>query len=280
MTKIAWVTDSTCGLDQTFAKKNDIFIIPLHVIVNGVSYREDIDLSKEAFYEKLKVHGEGAKTSQPAFGDFVSLYEQLQKDYDMVIAIHASSKLTGTYQSSVAASDMYDIPVHVVDSKIGDFALGQMIKKGIKLADQGLAVDEIVRKLQSYPSNAQMYLMPQSFEQMRRSGRVSAAQSLFASLLKLHLILGFEDGKVVVKDKVRIKKRAKLQMFHLLEEAMETYRLKEICISHAGVIEQANQWKTEITEKYSELKVHVQTLVPVAGVHTGHGTMCISWLRD
>ncbi len=69
-------------------------------------------------------------------------------------------------------------------------------------------------------------------------------------------------------------------MFHLIDEAMNAYSLKEICILHGGVIDQAQQWKSELEQLYQELKIQIQTLVPVAGVHTGHGTMCVAWLRD
>ncbi|WP_066191873.1 MULTISPECIES: DegV family protein [Gracilibacillus] len=280
MTKVAWVTDSSCGLDATFAEENNIFIIPLNVVIDGKAYKEEVDLSKEEIYELLLQHGEGAKTSQPVFGDFTDLYERLEKEYDVVIAIHASSKLTGTYQSSAAAANMSSLPVTVIDSQIGDFALGQMIRHGVSMAKQGADVAEIVEYLKGCPNRAQMYLMPQSFEQLRRSGRVSAAQTLFASLLNIHLILGFDEGKVVVKDKVRSKKKAKRHMFQLLAEAMQEHQLKEICILHAGVKEKAHQWKDEIGSLYQGLKIQVQTLVPVAGVHTGHGTLCLAWLRN
>ncbi|MDX8045678.1 DegV family protein [Gracilibacillus sp. S3-1-1] len=280
MKKIAWITDSSCGLDKEFAEQHDIFILPLNVVVGGKSYREDVDLTKDEFYELLQAHNDDAKTSQPAYGDFVTLYERLKEEYDVGIAIHASSQLTGTYQSSLSAAEMVGFDVEVIDSKIGDFALGQMMKNGIRMEQEGKSVEEIVGKLRSYPELAQMYLMPQSFEQMRKSGRVSTTQSLFATLLNIHLILGFDNGKVVVKDKVRIKKRAKRKMFQLLDDAMEKYHLKEICILHAGVMDQAHKWKDEIEKLHEELKVNIQTLVPVAGVHTGHGTMCLAWLRE
>ncbi|MGN8644711.1 DegV family protein [Gracilibacillus sp. HCP3S3_G5_1] len=280
MKKIAWITDSSCGLDKEFAEQHNIFIIPLNVIINGKAYKEEVDLTKEEFYQLLKEHGDDAKTSQPAYGDFITLYERLKEEYDCGIAIHASSQLTGTYQSSISASEMIGFEVEVIDSKIGDFALGKMIKNGIQMEQEGKSFNEIVQKLRSYPEFAQMYLMPQSFDQLRKSGRVSAAQSIFASLLNIHLILGFDDGKVIVKDKVRIKKRAKRKMFQLLEDAMEKYHLKEICILHAGVKDQAYKWKDEIEKLHTELQVNIQTLVPVAGVHTGYGTMCLAWLRD
>jgi DegV family protein with EDD domain len=278
--RIAWITDSSSGLSKEFAERNDVYILPLNVIIDGKTYKEDVDLSKEDFYSILKTHGDNAKTSQPAYGDFIELYEKLKEEYDVGIALHASSQLTGTYQSSISASEMVGFPVEVIDSKIGDYALGKMIENGINMVERGLEYEEVVKELYTYPEKAQMYLMPQSFEQLRKSGRVSTAQSIFASLLKIHLILGFDNGKVVVKDKVRIKKRTKQRMFQLLDEAMETYRLKEICILHAGVKDHAQQWKEEIEKKHVELKIKIQTLVPVAGVHTGHGTLCFSWLRD
>lgn len=278
--KIAWITDSSSGLSKEFAAKNNVFVLPLNVIIDGKTYREDVDITKDEFYQLLQSHGNNAKTSQPAFGDFVSLYEKLKEEYDAGIAIHASSQLTGTYSSSVSASEMADFPVEVIDSKIGDYALGKMIQNGIDMVNEGKEYDQVVSKLRTLPELAQMYLMPQNFEQLRKSGRVSTAQSIFASLLNIHLILGFDDGKVVVKDKVRIKKRAKQKMFQILDDAMEKYHLKELCIQHAGVKEHAMQWKEEIERKHQSLKVKIQTLVPVAGVHTGHGTLCISWLRD
>src|SRR5699024_12334288 len=68
--------------------------------------------------------------SQPAFGEFINLYEKLKKEYDYGIAIHASSELTGTYKSSINASKQVGFPVEVIDSKIGAYALGKMISNG------------------------------------------------------------------------------------------------------------------------------------------------------
>ncbi|GAE94634.1 DegV family protein [Gracilibacillus boraciitolerans JCM 21714] len=172
------------------------------MIINGKTYREEVDLSKDELYELLKEHGNDAKTSQPAYGDFITLYERLKEEYDVGIAIHASSQLTGTYQSSISASEMVGFDVEVIDSKIGDYALGKMIQTGVQMVKEQKPFDEIVSKLRTLPDYAQMYLMSQSFEQLRKSGRVSTAQSMFASLLNIHLILGFVNGKVVVKDKV------------------------------------------------------------------------------
>src|SRR5690625_365229 len=179
MKKFAWITDSTCGLSEEYIKKHNIFVLPLSVVVNNISYKEDIDITKDQFYEKLLDHGDGAKTSQPSFGDFIKLFEKLRKTYECGIALHASSELTGTYQSSKNASHQTGFPVEVIDSKIGAYALGKMIRNGLQLAKEGLSYEKIVSKLKILPQKTEMYLLPSSLDQLKRSGRVSTPQAIF-----------------------------------------------------------------------------------------------------
>ena len=280
MPKLAWITDSTSGLSQEFIEENNIYVLPLNVIVNDISYKEDVDITKDQFYEKLKVHGEGATTSQPAFGEFMSLYERLKKDYDYGIAIHASSALTGTYESSINASRQTGFPVEVIDSKIGAYALGKMVRNGIELEKQGKTYEEIITRLKSYPEQTEMYLLPASLNQLKRSGRVSTTQAVFASLLNINLLLRFENGKVIVEEKIRTKRRAERRLYKIISDAIEKHHLEEISVMHAGVKERVQKWKKELEEIHKQMKVKIETLVPVAGVHTGYGTMAVSWLIE
>lgn len=279
MKKIAWITDSTCGLSQDFIDQHNIFVLPMIVIINNISYREDIDITKDEIYQLLQQYGEGAKTSQPPFGEFVELYKRLKGEYEVGIALHASSQLTGTYQSSMSAAKMEDFQVEVIDSKIGSYALGKMIKKGIQMEQEGKSYDEIVRALKTYPDQTEMYLLPKSLEQLKRSGRVSTTQAVFANLLKINLILQFDNGKVIVEEKIRSQKKAVQHLFQKIEEVYRSGRVDEIGIMHAGAKELAEQWKDELKYLYENLKIKVEPLVPVAGIHTGHGTMAISWLK-
>lgn len=280
MKKIAWITDSTCGLPESFIKENDIYVLPLSVIVNGKSYKEDIEITKEAFYEKLKIHGEGAKTSQPAYGDFIELYERLKEEYERGIAIHASSALTGTYNSSINAAQHTGFSVAVIDSKIGAYALGKMIRNGIELEKAGKTYDEILSVMKTYPDKTEMYLLPASLDQLKRSGRVSTPQAILASILNINIMLRFENGKVLVEERIRTKVKAKKRFFQIISDAVEKHRLNEICVMHAGVKEVAQTWIEELQRLHEQLVIKSEPLVPVAGVHTGYGTMAVSWLYN
>src|SRR5699024_2361443 len=155
-----------------------------------------------------------------------------------------------------------------------------MITRGLDLAREGKSYEEIVAYIRTLPEKAEMFLLPASFSQLKRSGRVSTTQAIFASLLNINVILGFDNGKVIVEERIRTKKRAKKRMFEMIDQAVQKYQLKEMSVMHAGLLDTANLWKEEIEKFHKQIKVKVESLVPVAGVHTGFGTMAISWLCD
>ena len=53
MNKIAIVTDSNSGITQLEAEKIGIFVIPMPFYIDGEFYLEGVNLTQEAFYEKL-----------------------------------------------------------------------------------------------------------------------------------------------------------------------------------------------------------------------------------
>lgn len=77
--KIAWITDSTSSLDGNFIKQNNVFVVPLGIIFGNESFKENVDITTDEFYAKLKTAKELPKTSQPVIGEFLELYENLKK---------------------------------------------------------------------------------------------------------------------------------------------------------------------------------------------------------
>ena len=96
MKKIAWITDSTCYIEPDFAKENHIFVVPMSVTFENEQFRDGIDITEEEFYQKLTSSPQLPKSSQPQIGELVQLYEALKNEYELGIAIHVSSELSGT----------------------------------------------------------------------------------------------------------------------------------------------------------------------------------------
>ncbi|MDE6790134.1 MAG: DegV family protein, partial [Clostridia bacterium] len=84
--KIAIVTDSNSGITQDEAKELGIFVVPMPVLIDGEQYFEDLTLTQEQFYEKLKSDSQ-VSTSQPSAFDVGELWNKILKDYDKIIHI-------------------------------------------------------------------------------------------------------------------------------------------------------------------------------------------------
>ena len=114
MAKIAIVTDSNSGITQAEGKKIGIYVLPMPFMIDEVTYYEDIDLTQEQFYEKLK-SGANIATSQPSPDSVTSLWDKLLQEYDEIVHIPMSSGLSGSCQSAMAFAADYDGRVQVVN---------------------------------------------------------------------------------------------------------------------------------------------------------------------
>ncbi|WP_174730327.1 DegV family protein [Mesobacillus harenae] len=275
---IAWITDSTASLSEEFIKNNHIYVVPLSIIFGEKSFREGIDIKEESFYQMLAESKQLPKTSQPAIGEFVELFKELKEKYKHAIAVHASSSLTGTYQGSLTASSMVEYDVDVIDSKIGSYPLGRMVERGIELQKQGKTYEEIVSYLRTLPDKARLVMSPGSLEQLHKGGRLSTTQVFIGSLIKLKLIVQFDDGKVVLFDKIRTEKKVKERLFNIFKEA--SHLVKEASVIHANIKETAEEWRSELQTLYPHISFTTTMFSPVPGTHTGQGTIGLAWINE
>lgn len=276
--KVAWLTDTASGC--IIDAHEDIFVVPMGVILNDQHYQDQAELSIEDFYKLLQQYGDGAKTTQPNFQALHDMYDHIESlGYTHVIAIHPSSELTGSFQNSVKASQESSLTCAVIDSRIGSYPMKAMINKGMGLFEEGLSFDAVVEQLKVYTEDAMLFVQPKNLNQMKKSGRVSKTQSIMAGLLNIQLILKFEDGKVYPIEKVRTKKKVIEAMKTCVAQALENSSPEEICVVYAGDRSEADLYIDWLKSTYPQSKIVDEILVPVAGVHLGYGTVGISWIN-
>ncbi|MCL6571810.1 MAG: DegV family protein [Bacillus sp. (in: Bacteria)] len=277
--KIAWITDTTASLNKEFIEEYHIHVVPLHVVINQESYKETIDITQKEFYERMQDEEGTFQTSQPSVGEFVELYTKLKEDYDYGIAIHASSILSGTYQTSVMAAEMADFKLFAIDSLTGSYPLSFLMKKGVELVEQGLEGNEVVAHLNAIRDNTRLYLIPSNLDQLHKSGRVSGSQKILASLFNIKPILAIE-GTAKIVDKVRTEKRAIAWLINKLTEDLKTRSVNKVAIVHANDMKRATALEKLVNDTFPTIKTELMMLITVAGVHTGVGTAGLSWVLE
>ncbi|MEO4052384.1 DegV family protein [Solibacillus sp. CAU 1738] len=279
--KIAWVTDTAALLTKEFIQQHNVHVLPLNIVFEEGSLRETVDMTNDEFYEKLRAAKVHPKTSQPAFGEHVALYEKLkQEGYDCAIAVHTSVQLSGTYVSAFMASEQAGFKCYPIDSKIGSFPMMKMLEVGMQLANGGKEVEEIVQELENMTERSELAFIPASLAQLNKSGRVSGTAALLSQLLNIKLVISFDNGYCKMIDKVRSDKRAKKYVENLLDEARKKSDVSEVAVIHCNNEEGAKEWLQRLQQQYADIKFMVLPLSACVGVHAGEGTLGLSWVRN
>lgn len=277
--KTAVVTDSTAYITKEIRDKWNIHMIPLNVIFGNEVYQEEVDITAEQFYQKVK-EKELPTTSQPPIGQFVQLFERLAKDYDAVISIHLSSGISGTFAGAVTASRMVEhIKVYPFDTETSCMPQGLYAIEAAKMALNDEAGDKILSRLEELKKTARAYFMADDLSHLQRGGRLSNAQAIIGSLLQVKPLLHFEDKVIVPFEKIRTRKKAMKRIVDLLGEDAASGASYQAVVIHANHEEEALDWKSDLETLYPNVEFTISYFGPVIGTHLGEGAMGLGWMK-
>ena len=202
--KVAVMTDSNSGLRQVEGKELGITIVPMPFMIDGEEYFEDINLTQEMFYEKLKSDA-NVSTSQPAIGVIMSTWDDLLTEYDQIVYIPMSSALSKSYESAARLAETeYKGKVFVVDNKRISVTQKASVFQAMELAKQGLSAEEIHDKLIETSMHASIYIMVDTLKYLKKGGRITPAAAAVGGVLKIKPVLKIAGEKL---DKYRMMNR-------------------------------------------------------------------------
>ena len=274
--KIAVMTDSTAYIPEDVRKEHNIHLVPLSVVFGEESYREEIDITTEEFYEKMRNAKELPTTSQPSIGVVTEKLEELAKEYDAVVSIHLSSGISGTYQAVVSAGEMVDsIKVYAYDSELSCMAQGFYTIEAAEMAKAGKSVEEILARLDEMKQSMRAYFMVDDLTNLHKGGRLSGARALVGGLLQIKPVLHFVDKKIVPFEKIRTRKKAIQRIFGMLEEDAAKGKNLRVVFIHGNDEPSAKELQEKFLEKYPETETYISYFGPVIGTHLGEGALGI-----
>lgn len=282
MKKIAIVTDSNSGITQLQAKEFGIYVIPMPFFIDESEYFEDINLTQEEFYEKLKT-GADIVTSQPAVGTIIDLWDELLKTYDEIVHIPMSSGLSGSCQTALGLSLDYDGRVEVVNNQRISVTQRQSALDALTLAGEGKSAKQIKEILEDTKFESSIYITVDDLKYLKKGGRVTATAAALASVLNLKPILTIQGEKLDAYSKCRGMKQAKKTMIEALKKDMEerfpkAYAEKKIHlqIAHTHNEELALAYKEEIEKEFPGFDVHMDPLSLSVSCHIGPGSLAFA----
>jgi DegV family protein with EDD domain len=177
MQKIGIVAEDTMDMPQDLISKYQIAVAPVKFMWPEVENLPGTNtFQKMRELEKQGITSFG-KTSQPSVKDFLEKFEGQLANFEKVICITLTSKLSGSYNSAIQAKN-YLKPedqdrLFIIDSLSVSGGQALLILKALDLINEGKEAKEIVDILQKFVSQLHFSVIVENIKWLEKSGRVS-----------------------------------------------------------------------------------------------------------
>lgn len=281
MSKVMIVTDSNSGITQAEAKEYGIVVLPMPFYLDDVMLYEELDLSQEQFYEKLK-EGVEIKTSMPLVGNVTEMWDGLLKEYDEIVHIPMSSGLSSSYETANMLSRDYDGRVQVVNNQRISVTMRQSVLDAVQLVEQGKTAKEVKEILEACKFESSIYIMVNTLEYLRKGGRITPAAAALGTLLKIKPILQIQGEKLDAFAKARTVNQGKTIMLNAIRSDMEkrfggaTPENIWLQIAYTKDLDAALAFKQEVEAAFPGFDIAMAPLSLSVACHIGPGSLAVA----
>lgn len=273
------LTDSSCDLSPARCQELGVEMLPITVNFGSESFRANVDISNDEFYQKLAAASELPKTAQITPGFFEDKFREYKDGPDEVVGLFISSMMSGTLQSARLAKNLVGAEnIYLPDTLNVTFALGLLVEEAVKMRDRGLSAAEIAKEVEALVPRVRLWALIDDLKYLKMGGRLSATSALVASILGICPIITLENGLVEVVGKARGKKAAFKFIQGLVEKEPISHDFA-VTVGHAAASKTRDdflEFMEPVLKKREVLKLDIGSIV---GTHTGPGACGLAYIR-
>ena len=269
MEKIKILTDSCLDIPEELIEKNKIDILPVLINFGDKSYVDREEINLEEMLDKIEKEGVLPTTAQITPNRFEEYFRKALDEGYKVVAVLMSSNMSGTYNSAYIAKEMVESDdITIIDTQVITSAQGFFVLKACELRDKGLSPEEIKVEIEKMIPKMKASLCFESLENLVRGGRISKTAGVIGTALGLRVIIGFEDGMMVAKDKTRGNKKVIKKIISEYENS-DVDKNEPVMIIEIGSPEIKSELKSYLDE--NNIKYIETTPGCAVGIHSGLG---------
>lgn len=276
------VTDTTCDLPQDYYEKNNVTVITLIYMLDGVEYDGSFEnsLKPALFYEKLR-GGIMAKTAAVSPETMTRIFTNVLEQGSDLLYVAFSSGLSSTYQNACIARDELaekypDQKILCVDSLCASLGEGLLLDLVLRKAREGANVEELAAYAQEIRLHVCHYFTVDDLNHLYRGGRVSKTTALFGTMLGIKPVMHVDnEGHLIPIGKVRGRRQSLDALVTKMGTKIEGCDNPYVFISHGDCIDDAKYVSAQVKAKYGIKTEIIGTIGPVIGSHSGPGTVAL-----
>jgi len=275
--RILVVTDSSASLPPELAAALDIRVIPLWLIWDDQCYLDGVDIDPQVFYGRLRESKSLPTSTQPSAVEFKKLFQELAADCAGIVCVLASSGISGTVESAIAAREFSLVPVEVVDSGFSAMGLGLIAISAAREAAGNTSLREVALTAEKTREMTHLLFVVDTLEYLHKGGRIGGAKRLLGTALDIKPILHFKGGIIEALSQARTKKKAVKELLDIAQKRLDGRRMGEAAVVHVDCLEEAEQLRENVISRFNPSEVHVSDVSPVVGTHVGPGALGLAF---
>ena len=274
------IVDSTSDLLPHI--KEQVHVVPLTVHFGEEEYVDGVTIDHKAFYEKLVETDVHPSTSQASPAAFETEYEKARDAGESAVVITLTSKLSGTYQSAVIASQDFE-NIYVVDSGSVAIGGGILVEYALRLLNEGLEAKQIAEKLEEAKNRIVIVALVDTLEYLKKGGRISKTVAFAGTILNIKPVLSVVDGEINILGKARGSKMGNNLLVQEIEKAGGVDFSMPLLLGYTGLsdamllkyIEDSKHlWEGNLDE------VLYTSIGSVIGTHAGPGAVAVAFFNN
>ncbi len=269
------VSDSSSNILQS----DDPFYasVAMHIIIDDHDWADETGNDVDRMTEALYTTTQKSSTSCPGTGQWLDAF----KDADHVFCITITHTLSGSYESAMAAKQMYeeqypDRHVYVIDSLATGPRMILLIDYLKRLLLLGTDPEEAYEKTILYRNSTDLLFIMESVQNFVNNGRMNAILAKTIGILGMRFIgTASEEGKLKMLSKTRGTKKALQYTVSYLEKCQ--YSGGRIIIAHHQNPSAASALKSMFLEKFGDVPVEIQKTTALCSYYAERGGLLIGF---
>lgn len=211
--RVKIITERASSLSYDFANKQNIFLIPIKIIIGDNTLKDDSDEKAQQFLIDLQTMEEIPSTAIPSLGEMTDYLRQATAETDRAIYITITSKLSGIYSQGVKAAEILakeGKDIRIFDSETVVSMEGLYVYKANELSKQGKSIDEIMAFLENARSERLVdeFVALETLKYLEKNGRIGKAKAMISNLFSFKPVITIKNGVIEPIGKIRTNEQA------------------------------------------------------------------------
>jgi DegV family protein with EDD domain len=272
---ISIVTDSAANIPVDLVAEHRIHTVPMYLKFGDAVYQDGVDLPRGEFYPKLEREEVPVSTAAPSVGDYREAFARALDGADGVVCVTVASFVSVSFEAATAAAAEFGGRVRMVDSRSASMGEGWAAVEAARASAAGASLDGCAARAEEIASRTQLCATINTFEYLRRSGRVHALLAYAGTALNIKPVFAIRAGKIEQLGRPRSRARA---IERIVQETRPLAARGPIrcAVVHSAVPDEAEALLERLRAELAPEELFVTEFTPLMGAHTGPGVLGIA----